>query len=95
MRYRLPRRYIRFHQKPVCVGQKQRWFVLRLMSGERQVDLTKASEPEFDHWRWIAYWDALEDVVDFKRAVYSRALNELAPAARQCTNGMVPANPPT
>ncbi|MEY2908209.1 MAG: hypothetical protein RLZZ602_732, partial [Pseudomonadota bacterium] len=25
LRYRLPSRYIRRHEQPVCVGQKQRW----------------------------------------------------------------------
>ena len=34
LRYRLPERFIRRHQKPVCVGQKQVWFMLRLVSQE-------------------------------------------------------------
>ena len=29
-RYRLPRRYIRNHSKPLCIGQKQRWYLLQL-----------------------------------------------------------------
>jgi putative (di)nucleoside polyphosphate hydrolase len=37
-------------------------------------------KPEFDHWRWVSYWYPLGQVVQFKRDVYRKALNELAPA---------------
>src|SRR6185437_16090989 len=30
LRYRLPARYVRRNQQPVCIGQKQRWFLMRL-----------------------------------------------------------------
>jgi putative (di)nucleoside polyphosphate hydrolase len=79
LRYRLPKRYIRYDQKPVCIGQKQRWYVLRLTADEANVDLKTNPDPEFDQWRWIGYWDSLDQVVAFKRGVYTRALNELAP----------------
>ena len=79
LRYRLPERFIRRHQKPVCVGQKQRWFMLRLIGQERFVRLDLSDKPEFDNWRWVDYWQPLEEVVSFKRTVYKKALNELAP----------------
>ena len=78
LRYRLPKRYIRYHQRPVCIGQKQIWFLLRLATEERQVKLDSAEQPEFDAWRWCEYWDPLGFVVPFKRNVYERALNEFA-----------------
>ena len=31
LRYRLPRRFIRKGQNPVCIGQKQKWFLLRML----------------------------------------------------------------
>ena len=34
LRYRLPKRYIRHHCGPICIGQKQRWFLLRVNCGE-------------------------------------------------------------
>ena len=46
MRYRLPRRYIRYNQQPVCIGQKQRWFVLHLTGNESEVSLDRSSEKE-------------------------------------------------
>lgn len=93
MRYRLPRRYIRYNQTPVCIGQKQRWFVLHLLSDEASVNLENGAEPEFDEWRWINYWEALDGVVDFKRKVYKRALSELAPLAADLTQGLVALGP--
>lgn len=79
LRYRLPERYIRRQQKPVCIGQKQMWYMLRLIGEERFVRLDLSDKPEFDHWRWVDYWQPLEEVVSFKRSVYKKALNELAP----------------
>jgi len=79
LRYRLPERFIRRHQKPICVGQKQVWFMLRLVSQERYVRLDLSDKPEFDNWRWVDYWHPLDEVVSFKRTVYRKALNELAP----------------
>jgi len=79
LRYRLPRRLIRYHSKPVCIGQKQRWFMLRLLSDDSRVRLDRYSPQEFDSWRWVSYWHPLEEIVAFKRRVYERALTELAP----------------
>lgn len=81
LRYRLPPRYIRRNSRPVCIGQKQRWFLLRLTSSEVAFDFGRTSEPEFDRWRWAEYWEAAREVIYFKRPVYARALEELAPLA--------------
>lgn len=78
-RYRLPERYIRKHEKPVCIGQKQRWFLLRLTAPDSAVRVDAHGSPEFDDWRWVNYWYPLTSVVDFKREVYRSALTELLP----------------
>ncbi len=78
LRYRLPKRYIRYHQQPLCIGQKQIWFLLKFTTEEREVKLDSAAQPEFDAWRWCDYWDPVGFVVPFKRNVYKRALNEFA-----------------
>ena len=93
LRYRLPKNYIRQQDGPVCIGQKQRWFVLSLVAEEDQVDLNLAAEPEFDDWCWIDYWESLRSVVSFKRAVYEQALSELAPIIRELTKTEVPPRP--
>ena len=78
LRYRLPRRFIRKGQEPVCIGQKQKWFLLRLLADDSAVRLDCNQTPEFDHWRWVSYWYPLDQVIAFKREVYRRAMKELA-----------------
>ena len=79
LRYKLPKRYIRRKRRPVCIGQKQRWFLLRFVGRESQVCLDICSKPEFDSWKWVNYWHPSREVVAFKRDVYRCALRELAP----------------
>lgn len=79
LRYRLPKRFIRRHCGPICIGQKQVWFMLRVDCGEDAFCLDKCDKPEFDAWRWVRYWQPLREVVYFKRRVYKQALEELAP----------------
>ncbi len=83
LRYRLPRRYIRKGQKPLCIGQKQKWFLLHMLADDEAVRVDHHPKPEFDHWRWVSYWYPLSQVIAFKREVYRSALKELVqPCAR-------------
>jgi putative (di)nucleoside polyphosphate hydrolase len=79
LRYHLPHKFIRKNCHPICIGQKQRWFLLRILCKEEAFCLDHSTTPEFDHWRWVRYWYPLREVVYFKRRVYSLALRELAP----------------
>ena len=79
LRYKLPQRLVRQHDKPVCIGQKQKWFLLRMIADDSEVSLDHGLRPEFDHWRWVTYWYPIRNVVPFKRKVYTRALRQLAP----------------
>ncbi len=79
LRYRLPERYQRHASTPLCIGQKQRWFLLRFKGEDSAVRLDAADTPEFDDWRWVDYWRPLAEVIFFKRTVYRGALTELAP----------------
>lgn len=77
--YRLPDRFIRRNTRPLCIGQKQRWFLLRLLSDEDSLQLDRSELPEFDRWRWVDFWRPVKEVIYFKRRVYVQALDELAP----------------
>ena len=79
LKYWLPERYLRRNSKPLCIGQKQVWFLLRAKCEETDFCLDSCEKPEFEHWRWVKYWHPIKDVVYFKRNVYFRALEELAP----------------
>ena len=77
LHYDLPQNYIRQHKDPVCIGQKQKWFLLSLESDESAVQLKGDVQPEFDDWKWVSYWYPVNQVIEFKRDVYRRALKEL------------------
>ncbi|MDG2285447.1 MAG: RNA pyrophosphohydrolase, partial [Alphaproteobacteria bacterium] len=62
LRYRLPKRFVRDGQKPVCIGQKQKWFLLRMLEDDAAVQLDQNEKPEFDHWRWVSYWYPLDQI---------------------------------
>lgn len=78
LRYDVPRQWVRREWRGTYMGQKQIWFLLRLTGRDSDVCLRATDKPEFDAWRWNSYWIPLESVIEFKRAVYERALIELA-----------------
>jgi len=78
LRYKLPNRLVRHYAKPLCIGQKQKWFLLRLTNRDAQIDLRVNEDPEFDSWSWVSYWYPLRQVVAFKKRVYVLVLKEFA-----------------
>jgi len=79
LRYRLPKRMIRHHSLPVCIGQKQKWYLLKIISDDAAININATESPEFDGWRWVSYWYPLGQVISFKREVYRKAMKELSP----------------
>jgi putative (di)nucleoside polyphosphate hydrolase len=72
---------VRHYAQPLCIGQKQKWFLLKLINQNAKVDLQANNDPEFDSWAWVSYWYPLRQVVTFKRRVYVMALKEFAKIA--------------
>lgn len=81
LRYRLPDKFIRRNSSQRCIGQKQRWFMLRLLSPADNVRFDMSDKPEFDRIRWVNFWRPVNEVIYFKRQVYARALYELGSTA--------------
>jgi putative (di)nucleoside polyphosphate hydrolase len=79
LRYRLPSQYVRRNSTPLCIGQKQRWFLLRFEASDERFRFDATGEPEFERWRWVPFWTPVREVIYFKRQVYARALHELGP----------------
>jgi len=77
LRYDVPDQWIRREWRGSYRGQKQIWFLLRLIGRDCDVCLRASDKPEFDAWRWNEYWVPMETVIEFKRDVYLKALNEL------------------
>jgi len=86
LKYRLPKPYIRQRKGRTCIGQKQKWFLLGLQTEEGRVDLQNTLQPEFDDWCWVNYWYPVNQVVDFKRNVYRKALIELEQSVKNFVN---------
>ena len=78
LRYEVPDRFIRRDARGHYKGQKQIWFLLRLVGHDWDLNLRATNHPEFDAWRWNDYWVPLDVVVEFKRGVYEMALTELS-----------------
>ena len=78
LKYRLPKRYIRHYSQPLCIGQRQKWFLLRLIGDEQSVRFDCTDKPEFDRYRWAPYWYPIRYIIEFKKKVYSRALKEFS-----------------
>lgn len=80
LRYRLPERFQRRQSEPRCIGQKQRWYLLRLDDEDGAIDLQAGPKPEFDDWCWKEdYWAPAREVIYFKRHVYEQALDRFLP----------------
>lgn len=79
LRYDVPERWVRREWRGYYRGQKQIWFLLKMLGQDSDVTLkSELEKPEFDAWRWHDYWVPLESVIEFKRGVYKSALDELS-----------------
>lgn len=79
LKYRLPKQFLRQGNKPLVIGQKQKWFIMKLVCPEQKIRLDLSDTPEFDSWRWVENSLPAQEVIYFKRQVYRQALKELVP----------------
>ena len=79
LKYDLPKKYQRKTNNRLCIGQKQKWFLLRLISDDSNISFSNSENPEFDSWQWVDDNKPMKIVIDFKKNVYKKALEELMP----------------
>lgn len=77
LKYKLPKQYLRHGTMPLVIGQKQKWYLLKLVANEQKLRLDLSDSPEFDSWRWLDYSEPPDLVIFFKKQVYCQALKEL------------------
>ena len=77
LRYEVPEHYVHRDIRGHYRGQKQIWFLLKMLGQDSDIQLLNNPKPEFDAWRWEEYWQAPDLVIDFKKQVYQLALEEL------------------
>lgn len=80
LKYHIPQQMQRKNSKPLCIGQKQRWFFLQMTCDPGKVRFDTCGTPEFDDWQWVNYWYPVNSVISFKRTVYRNALQEFSAA---------------
>jgi putative (di)nucleoside polyphosphate hydrolase len=56
-------------------GQTQLWAAFRFTGSEDEIDIA-TEHPEFGQWKWTGPDTLLEEIVDFKRALYAEVLAE-------------------
>ena len=74
--YELPKNLLGIIWKGKFRGQKQKWFVVRFIGDESEINL-KTKHPEFIEWKWIEVDDLTKLIVDFKKGVYKKLVVEL------------------
>jgi putative (di)nucleoside polyphosphate hydrolase len=65
-------------------GQEQKWFALRFLGDESEIDINPATghKAEFTEWRWVPLAEVADLIVPFKRDVYVRVIEAFAAHAR-------------
>tara|TARA_B100001123_G_scaffold407499_1_gene499806 strand:- start:86 stop:571 length:486 start_codon:yes stop_codon:yes gene_type:complete len=78
--YRIPKKSIRKATNGTTViGQRQKWFLLKLKDQSTSIVLNSSSEQEFDSWKWIAPDLSIKQVIGFKQEVYKKVISEFIP----------------
>ena len=76
-KYEVPKTKIKpLFKKRGIVGQKQKWFMLKLKNPIK-VSFDNNPDDEFNDYAWVSYWHPLSKIVSFKKDVYQNVLIEL------------------
>ena len=74
--YILPDHLIGIIWKGKFKGQTQKWFVLRFIGNESEININ-TKHPEFLDWKWITLDDLPKIAVNFKLDVYKNVKHEI------------------
>jgi putative (di)nucleoside polyphosphate hydrolase len=84
LHYNLPKDIASEAWKGRYRGQKQKWFALRFIGEESEIDISAPGghKPEFLAWRWEPLKNLPSLIVPFKRPVYERVVEEFSPLVK-------------
>ena len=74
--YELPENLIGIIWKGKFRGQKQKWFIIKFMGDENEINLN-TKHPEIIEWKWIDDENLPKVIVDFKKNLYSNLVKEI------------------
>ncbi len=76
LEYILPDRLLGIIWKGRFKGQKQKWFIMRFIGDEKEINI-KTDNPEFLDWKWIKIEDLNKVAVSFKLHIYKYLKSEI------------------
>ena len=74
--YELPRKLVGIIWKGKFRGQKQKWFIARFLGHDNEINL-KTKHQEFIDWKWLDPKKLPDVIVNFKKKLYVKLLNEI------------------
>ena len=74
--YTLPKELVGIIWKGKYKGQKQKWFIVKFLGQDSEVNLNTKHQ-EFIEWKWISPSSLPDVIVDFKKNLYLKLLEEI------------------
>ncbi len=76
LEYELPPSLLGIIWKGKYRGQKQKWFIVRFLGSDNEINL-ETKKPEFIEWKWLEINKLPDVIVDFKKDIYEKLVEEL------------------
>jgi putative (di)nucleoside polyphosphate hydrolase len=57
-------------------GQNQRWYLLRYLGQDKDININASSESEFKDWKWLEIEELVHKIIPFKRTLYLNVIEE-------------------
>ncbi len=74
--YELPQELVGVIWKGKFRGQRQKWFIVKFLGNESEIN-TETKHPEFIDWKWLPVDRLPEVIVNFKKNLYLKLLEEI------------------
>ena len=53
-----------------------KWFLFNFEGTDQEVNLQNDKKPEFNNWQWVNPQNVLDNIVNFKKEIYQKVLEE-------------------
>ncbi len=57
-------------------GQKQRWYLLRYLGQDNDINIHASDDSEFKDWQWLEIEELVHNIIPFKRTLYLNIIEE-------------------
>jgi putative (di)nucleoside polyphosphate hydrolase len=74
--YDLPENLINVTWNGQFRGQIQKWFAIRFLGSDKDINISAFEKPEFIEWQWLEISDLLRYIVPFKHQLYKDIISE-------------------